>query len=121
MRATSPDCFSDGKRLVPTLNCAWTSDYRELIAADSRVADAHDSLFRSQIERDQFVRLADANCFRDSGQVLEVRRVNRTLISGDANGGASSAGHRVAFETQLLDDAQDSLDLAVGRVVFHYD
>jgi hypothetical protein len=50
-----------------------------------------------------------------------VRRIDRTLISSDPDGGASGAGHWVALESQLLDDAQDSVDLAVGRVRLHYD
>ena len=39
----------------------------------------HDCLFGTKIQGDQFVRLADANCFGDAGKVFKVRRVDGAL------------------------------------------
>ena len=63
----------------------------------------------------------NADRFSDAGQVLEVRRINRALIAGDADGRALRAGQRVCAQTQILYDAHHVRDLALGRVGLHYD
>src|SRR6185369_12310296 len=118
---TAPDGFGNRKCLCATLNRAWTSNDRELITTNRRIADANDRLFRSQVESDQFIRLTNANCLGDAAKILEVRRIDSALVSGDTDRSASRARHRMAFEAQFLNHAQNSLDLAVSRVVFHYD
>jgi hypothetical protein len=64
--------FRNRKRLRATLNRAWTSNDRQLVAADRRIADAHDRLLGRKSRVDQFVGLADANGFGDARQVFEV-------------------------------------------------
>ena len=118
-RAAATHGFGDGKRLLRALDRARTSDDRQLVAADRRVANAHHRLFRPQVERNQLVRLTDANSFRDAREIFKVRRIDRALVAGDADRGASGAGHRMALESQFLDNAQHSLDLASARVGFH--
>src|SRR5690348_7401410 len=103
MCAISSDCLGNGKFLNVTLNRTWTSDDRQFISTDGRVTDAHDGLFRSQIERDQFVRFADANRFGHAAEAFKVGRIDGALIAGDADGGTSGAWHRMAFETQFFD------------------
>ena len=99
-RPTASDRFSNCKRLGATLNRTWTSNDRQLIPANRCVAThAHDRLFRSEIKCDQFVGLTDTNRFRNAREIFEVGRINGPLIASDANGCASCARHRVAFET----------------------
>jgi hypothetical protein len=62
-RAAAPHSFGNGESLRATLNGARPRDERQFVAADGRIADAHDGLFRFEIERDQLVGLGDANCF----------------------------------------------------------
>src|SRR5207248_5267557 len=51
-----------------------------------RVAHAYDRWIRLQIERDQFVRLADPDRFENSGQTFETNRIDRALIAGYPDG-----------------------------------
>ena len=97
-RARTTHRLGDGERLRAALNRTRAGDDRQLFAADGRIADAHDGLLRFQIERDQFVGFAHADRFGDAGQILEVTRINRALIAGDADGCALLAGHRVCPE-----------------------
>jgi hypothetical protein len=50
-----------------------------------------------------------------------VRGIDGALVTGDTDRSASGSGHRVSLEAEFFDDAQDSLDLTVGGVAFHYD
>jgi hypothetical protein len=50
-----------------------------------------------------------------------VGRIDCALVARDADGSARRARHRMAFETEFFNNAQDSLDLTIGRVVLHYD
>src|SRR2546421_2238521 len=109
------------ERLCATLNRTGAGDDGQLFAADGRIADAHDGLFGFQIERDQFVGLAHADRFGDAGQILEVARIDRALIAGDADGCALLAGHRMRAKAQVLNDAHHIRDLAFGRIRFHND
>ena len=79
----------------------------------------HHRWIRLQIERDQFVRLADPNRFENSGQTFETNRIDRALIAGDPDGGPRSAGHDVRAEPELLDDLHDAVDLALRGAAFH--
>ena len=57
----------------------------------------------------------------DAGKIFEMRRFDGRLIAGDTDGGSGRARHRMSLVSQTLDDAQDSLDLAISGVGFHYD
>jgi len=59
--------------------------------------------------------------FGDAGQILEMRRVDCRWVTGDTDGRAGRSRHRVGFESEFFDHAQDSVDLAVSGVGFHYD
>src|SRR5436190_22752283 len=70
-RTTLLDNFCYGERLVAVLDRAWPGNDCQLAVANRRVADANHSLVRSEIERDQFVRLSDADDFRDTDKILK--------------------------------------------------
>ena len=104
-----------------TFDRAGSGDDGQLVSANRGVADAHDGLVGAQVERDQFVRLADANGIGHARQVFETRRIDGALIAGDPDGGAGRARHRVRFESQFGNDVTDVRNLRVGGVGFHYD
>src|SRR5438552_5798024 len=84
-RTTLLDNFCYGEGLIVTLDRARSRDDCELAVANRRVADANHSLVRSQIERDQFVWLSDADDFRDTGKIFETPAIDRSFIAGDAD------------------------------------
>src|SRR6266404_2222589 len=120
-RAAAPHGFGYRKSLSMTFDRAGSGDDRQLISANRSVADAHDTLLRTEIKRDQFVRLANAYSIGHARQVFETRRIDSSLVAGDADGGAGRARHRVRFESQFGNDFTDVRNLRVSGVGFHYD
>jgi hypothetical protein len=114
-------CFRHIQGLVPTLDCARPGDNSEFTSADRGIANSHYRLLRTQIERDQLVRFCDADDFRNSSQIFKAPPIDRTLVSGDANGGARCAGHRVWAQADRFDHVEHCVDVSRGRARFHYD
>src|SRR5262249_30869828 len=102
------------------LNRAWPGDDGEFAAADWRVAHADDRLVGSQIERDQLVRLGDADDFRDPGQIFKTPAINRTFVASDTNGGTRGSGHRMRAETDCLNNFNHRIDLRCRGAGFHH-
>src|SRR6202040_1729394 len=73
-----------------------------------------------QIERDQLVRFGHTNRLRYSGQIFETAEIDRTLITGYANGGAGRAGHHVRAKAERFDDADYTIELRLGGIGVHY-
>ena len=102
------------------LHGAGAGDDGQLVAADGRVADAHDRLLGAEVERDQLVGLGDADGLGHARHVLEVCGVDGAGVAGDADGRAARARHLVGAKPHVADDAHDRLDVALGRVRFHH-
>src|SRR6185503_10298278 len=104
-----------------TLNGAGPGNDGQLVAANRSITNADDRLFPVHVESDEFVRLAYANGLRDSSEVLETRRINRAWIASKANRSSGDARHGMRLVPHLFDNTDNRLDLAVGRISFHYD
>jgi hypothetical protein len=107
--------------LLIRFNRAGTGDDHGFESADFGITDMYNRVIVLKVPADELVWLGYSDGFGDAGQYLEVSGIDGALVAGDSDCGAHRARHRVAFETQLFDDAQDSLNLALGRVGFHHD
>ena len=119
--AAAPHGFGNRESLSVTFDRAGAGDDCQLVSANRGVTDAHDCLLWTEVQRDQFVRLADANGVGDTRQVFKTRWIDCALVAGDPDGGAGGARHRVGFESQFGNDVTDVRNLRVGGVGFHYD
>ena len=92
----------------------------QLVSADGGIAYPDDGFLGPQIKRDQFIRFANANGLGDTRQVFKTRRIDRALVTGDTDGRAGSARHRVRLESKFSDDVTDIRNLLIGGVGCHY-
>ena len=121
-RAAPLDGLGHGEDLLAALDRARARDYRQLVAADSRVAaDVDDGLLGAQVDGDELVRLRHAYRLGHARQRLEGRDVHGAGVAGDAYGRAPRAGHDVRPVAQLIYDALDLFYLLAGRVNLHHD
>src|SRR5205085_12408737 len=121
-RAAALDHVRDRKRLLAVFDRARTSNDREGAVADfGAVAKIDNRAVGTQIERDQFVRLGDADRFGNAGDIFELREIDRSLIAGDSDRGAVRAGHDMRAEPERLDNANHIIDLALPGAGVHYD
>src|SRR5439155_12119434 len=119
-RTTLLHSFRDGEGLFATLDRARTRDNRELAVANRRVADANHSLVRSQIECDQFVRLSDADDFRDTDKIFETPAIDRSFIAGDADRRPRGSRHGMRAEADCLNNVYHRIDFRCRGAGFHY-
>ena len=120
-RTTLLHCLRDREGLLATLDRARTRDNRQLAVANRRVADANHSLVRSQIERDQFVRLSDADDFRNTDKILKTPAIDRAFIAGDADRRPRGSRHGMRAEADCLNNVHHSIDFRCRGAGFHYD
>ena len=95
--------------------------YCELAVANRRVADANHSLIGSQVQRDQFVRLCDADDFRNTGQVFKTAAIDWAFIACDANRGPRRSRHGMGAKAYCLNNAYHRIDFRCRGTGFHYD
>src|SRR5262249_16947083 len=115
------DDLRDRHRLVVGFNSARSGDDSRLRSADIYITDAHEGVFVLQIAAHQFIRLRDAYRLRDTGKHLKVCWIDRALITGDADRGASRSGHWMRLESEVAYDLEHFFHLSVGGAGFHYD
>ena len=115
------DRFGYSKGLLAILDRARPSDDRELAATDRRAVNAYNGFFWTQVQRDQLVRLCDADDFRNSSQTFKAPAIDRTLVSRNANGGPRCAWHCMCAQADRFDHVEDRVDVSRGRAWFHYD
>ena len=101
------------------LDRARAGDDGQFISANRRITDAYNSFLGTQVERDKFVRFADANSFSYTRQIFEARWVDRAGVAGNADGRACRARHCMWFESKFSDDVDHMRNLRIGRVGFH--
>src|SRR5262245_60813400 len=94
--------FCDGESLLTTLDRARPGDDCELAVANRRVACANHGFIRSKIERNQFVRLCDADHFCNTCQVFETPAIDWTFIACDTDCGPSRSRHGMGAKTDCL-------------------
>src|SRR5262249_50304602 len=81
---------------------AGAGDQSEMRAADEDIAggsgDADDGVLFLSVTTDKFVGFADGNAFDHAGHGFEHAKVDRAVISGDADGGAGSTGDGMSLK-----------------------
>ena len=120
-RTTLLHSFRDRERLLATLDRARPGDDCQLAVANRRVADANHSFIRSQIERDQFVWLRDADDFRNTGQIFETPAIDRSFIACDADRRPRRSRHGMRAKADCLNNVYHRIDFRCRGAGFHYD
>src|SRR5207249_7753380 len=119
-RAAFLHCLCHGKRLFTILDRARPCDNREFVPSNGSIADVHDRLLWTQIERDQLVRFSDANDFCDTGQVFKTPAVDGTFVTGNANSCSRGSRHWMRTKSYCLNNIDHRIDLVRRGAGFHY-
>ena len=106
--------------LITILDCARSRDNRQFAATDRGVADPHDCFLRAQIERNQLVRLGDADDFGDTREIFKTPAVDWAFVTSDTNCGARRARHRMRTQADCLNDVHHRINFAPGGTGFHH-
>ena len=114
-----------GQALLFGFDSAGSSNHGEMRSTDEDVSrgsgNADNGVFLLNVATDQFVGLGDGNAFDDAGHGFENAEIDGTIVAGDADGGAASAGNGVGLEAESLDAVTDVLNLLFGGVGLHND
>src|ERR1043165_9415751 len=87
--------FGDPQRLFFGFDSAGAGHDDNILAADHDVANPNFRVVLLEFPADQFVRMCDLNQFNDARHVFKKAWLDGPWISGETDGGAARAGHRM--------------------------
>jgi hypothetical protein len=109
------------QNLLATFHRTRTAAEHRLRAAHSNAVDINHRVLRPHLAADQFIRLRNANRLGHPLHRLELHRIHRLRIAGDADGRLLRAGHDVCAKSQAFDPFPHSIDIGLCRLRFHHD
>src|SRR4051812_5927806 len=113
--------FGHGERLLAALDSAGSRDNSQTGTSDCGCSsrEANDCIFFFDVAADELIGLRNLNDFLHAGHFFQRALLDFTLVSGDADGGASGSGHGMRPVPKFLDLLANRAHLFFGGLGLH--